>query len=632
MSIIYEEGDLFMFCTNCGNKLDDTAKFCTSCGTPTNLNKQVPEAAAPVEEVPVVAEPVVIQQEEYIPAQPINDNVNIEQPVQQEIPTQQPMNQEAPEQPVVQDMELQQQVSPEMVIQQPVNQPMEPQQPMNQPIPMQQSENQPMPTPIQQAPGSIYQIPNQPNTVGGQMGDMVPVPVKKSKTKLLVITGICIAVLAIGGGVGYFLYQNNIKKQAKNVLAYLEEGEYDKALDLYEKYTGKQKDFDSQVEEELLNRAEQIREDFLSEKLNYADAKKQLHILEDYDIDELEDTTKDIGKFIDKINLSRENYKEGKAYFEQGDYTSAITMFSSVIKEDSKYYDLALKEIEKAKQEEALQLEAERINSLREQILDDANYYASYNDYDTAINVLEGGLIEIPGDQALNDLLAAYKLQQEMTLVANSITSSEYNTTYQDQGKDVATVSLVFPYLEGDNPAYNNINQTFEQIMNDYKSYGESLADTAREFASDEYFYAYSLDVGYSVRYNQNGILCIMLEGYDYTGGAHGYPVRQVLTFDLRTGYQLWLSDLMDTDEATFGSYVTEEFDRMYNEGLTMYWEDSQQTVQNSLTYFDTMNYYLTDDGICIFWYPYDLASYADGFVEIFVPYAGKEWMFKFLN
>ena len=35
-----------MYCTKCGNQIDDTAAFCTKCGTPTNGNRATPNGRA----------------------------------------------------------------------------------------------------------------------------------------------------------------------------------------------------------------------------------------------------------------------------------------------------------------------------------------------------------------------------------------------------------------------------------------------------------------------------------------------------------------------------------------------------------------------------------------------------------
>lgn len=591
-----------MFCTKCGSKLDDSAKFCTVCGTPTNSNQAEPQAA------PAKA------QEKPSP-QPVIQEQQVKQVTQEKPVIQQPVGQQAAGQPAQKGPAFQQPGVPNA--NQPVQQgPIFPQQPIQQGMaPMQHG---------QMMGGPLPQAPKQPASD--------PKKKEKNKKKIILIAGICAAIIAIGGGTGYFLYQNNIKKQAKNVIAYFEEGNYDKAIDIFEKYSGKKKSFDEKVKEELLKKAELIKENYLAESLDYKLAKDQLNNLEEYDIDELTDAVDEVRAFVDKIYQSREYYKEGKASFDIGDYSGAIMYYEAVVKDDAKYYDLARKEIEKAQFEEEKLREEERLSGLKEQAITDAEYYASNRDYANAILAIEQGLSELPGDQDLTDILAGYKLLQELTLKVPSISSSRYDYTYTEGGIDYMTLTIDVPHLEGDSPIYASINEAFEVVKDNLITYGDSMANTAKEFVYDEFFYAYSLELGFSVKYNQNGILCVLLEGYEYTGGAHGYPIRQVMTFDLANGWQLSLDDLIAADEETFGSYVMAEFDRMYNAGDIYYWDNAFETVEYSIWDFSRMNYYITENEIIIFFYPYELASYADGFVEIVIPYAGNEWMFEYLQ
>jgi hypothetical protein len=69
----------------------------------------------------------------------------------------------------------------------------------------------------------------------------------------------------------------------------------------------------------------------------------------------------------------------------------------------------------------------------------------------------------------------------------------------------------------------------------------------------------------------------------------------------------------------------------MYDESPDEYWVEAPDQVRNESPSLDKKNYYLTDEGIVVFYYPYELASYARYFVEILIPYSGNEWMFKFL-
>lgn len=462
------------------------------------------------------------------------------------------------------------------------------------------------------------------------------VPVKKKKGKLLIIAGACIAIILAGGVTGFFLYQNNIIKQADNVLAYQNEGKYEDAIALYEKHSGKKEEFDSKVYDGLRNVAKQIKDNYYFENIDYNTAKEQLSLLKKYNITKLNNEVKDISVWVDSINISRENYKDGIYYYEQGDYLAALEKLNSVLQEDNKYYEMAIKEINHIEQVIAERQEQERIDEIREKALADAANYADSYNYEMAINTIEQGLSLIPNDPELTEQLSLYNEYYKMYIRVPNFTSSIYEHTYNEQDKDIMTVSMELPILEGYNPAYSAINEFFEYIKLEYISSNDQTVDEAiwylNDNINDENFTPYEFNINYNVLYNNNGVLCVSLDGYVYTGGAHPFPIKDVFTFDLRSGSILNLSDLLVTDTETFSNYVREEFQRMYDEAPDEYWEDAPYTVYNDSANINNWHYYLYEDEICIFYYPYDLGSYAREFVEIIVPYAGNEWMFSFLN
>ena len=94
-------------------------------------------------------------------------------------------------------------------------------------------------------------------------------------------------------------------------------------------------------------------------------------------------------------------------------------------------------------------------------------------------------------------------------------------------------------------------------------------------------------------------------------------------TFDLHTGEQLGLSFFVANDEAEFKEIVTEQFVKMYDVDPLLYWDDAVESVRETVD-FDSP-FYLTEDGLVIYYGPYNLAPYAAGFVEIVVPYEDLE-------
>jgi len=557
-----------MFCIQCGKELADNSKFCTFCGAAITLHQEPSETANFIVNEPEAAPSVV---------EPVIENKVLEGEQQ-------------------------------AVYQQPINQ-----QPINQ-------------------------YNNADSSMTNPKNVEYPVPVKKKKKsyKILIAAVAFVGVILIGGVIGFFAYQNHIMKQAVNVVALFDEKEYAKALDVYDKYSGKKEAFDNNINEELSKRVELVKTDYLDEKIEYNAAIEQLLAIADYKDDDLVNKTTEITQWVNMINNSRTNYKLAKTLYDDGDYYGALEKYKLVVEEDTSYYALATQDMtlvdEAIKEEELLRQEEERINNLRNEVLLQAANYESTYDYNSAVMIIEEGLSEIIDDATLLDKLSYYQVLNDMATKVNDITPSTYQYTYKENDIDILTVSLELPVLTGDYIVYEAINQVFEDLQEDYIASNDIWAEDTRAYATEEYFYTNSLDLTYAVLYNSNGILCIELDGYSFTGGAHGYPIRIIYTFDLATGNQLDLSDLIAADQNEFWSYVSLEFEKMINENPIEYWDDAMTNIANRGLDFSTVDYALLEEGICIYFFPYDLASYARGFVEVVIPYEGNEWMFTFLN
>lgn len=462
---------------------------------------------------------------------------------------------------------------------------------------------------------------------------------KRNKKTIFIVAGIIMVCLLAGGITGYIIYQSHIMKQADNVMSYLSDDEYDEALDLYEKYHGKKKDFDNKVSESLLNIIIQTKIEYLTEDIDYFTAIDQISFIAEFNIDTVNDSLSEVSTFINKVDISRDNFLEGENLYDNGEYLAAIDRFNLVIKEDVKYYELAQKQIEHIEQEETERQRIQQLNDIRDQALEDAALYVDELNYEEAIHVIEQGLLLIPGDLELTNQLdeitnqlSTYNELKETLVKVPSFTSDKYEYTYKENEIDIMNVSIEVPILEGNNPSYETINQTFEYAKEYYINECDKTAEDARLYAYEEYFYIYSYDISPNILYNNNGVLCVALEGYIYTGGAHGYPTRDVYTFDLSTGSIIGLSDLILIEDEELASFITEEFQRMYDEAPEEYWIEAPSTVETDSADLVNFNFYITEDYVCIFYFPYELGSYARGFVEIIIPFENNEWAFSILQ
>lgn len=191
---------------------------------------------------------------------------------------------------------------------------------------------------------------------------------------------------------------------------------------------------------------------------------------------------------------------------------------------------------------------------------------------------------------------------------------------FSDYDSDVVLGSIDLEWLiVNDNfPGADKINTILEAEQQENMEYERTIAKGMEEYAADGLSSSISSRVSPIYHFNERYI-SFTQQNYDYTGGAHGMPYWVPYTFDLETGDELGLSDIVANSEEEFKDIVTAQFTEMYEVDPGMYWDDAVQCVHD-WTDFESA-FYLGSDGLVIYYGPYDLASYAAGFQEIVVPY-----------
>ncbi len=120
----------------------------------------------------------------------------------------------------------------------------------------------------------------------------------------------------------------------------------------------------------------------------------------------------------------------------------------------------------------------------------------------------------------------------------------------------------------------------------------------------------YATDASYEVKLNNSKYLSILQSIYTYTGGAHGMTVRYSMTTDKQTGKAIELKDLFRSND-----YIN------YLNKLALNQNKDIHLFQ-PVTLTGQENFYLTDDGLVIYYQLYEVAPYAAGFVEYKFSYA----------
>ncbi len=192
-------------------------------------------------------------------------------------------------------------------------------------------------------------------------------------------------------------------------------------------------------------------------------------------------------------------------------------------------------------------------------------------------------------------------------------------------GKTMATASATVIQLDGRFAGASKINEDMKGIMNTVLSFVDDTKEECIEWyneSSGDYFMPYSCESNFRyVSYNDGKLINIMQEGYDYYGGAHGMPTWNSMVYDLETGESKNFGDLFDITEEELNELAVKYITEHMNEIGEYYWDGYEDTVRD-YTNLNDAAFYLTDDGVVLYYAPYALASYAAGFQEATIPYS----------
>lgn len=177
------------------------------------------------------------------------------------------------------------------------------------------------------------------------------------------------------------------------------------------------------------------------------------------------------------------------------------------------------------------------------------------------------------------------------------------------------------------------INEKLDEAFNNNVSYYD-MDTTELEQDACEYHLEYPDEYHETIdeKVSKVGIigkdyLYIDYDGYWYGGGAHGYPSKSQDLFDMRTGESVTFADLYpgtDEDFKELAAEKTRDDYNSYDEYASPYFAQDPDEVYRQAydsSNVNSGNFEFAEDGVYMYYYPYDMGSYAAGFIEIFFTY-----------
>lgn len=155
--------------------------------------------------------------------------------------------------------------------------------------------------------------------------------------------------------------------------------------------------------------------------------------------------------------------------------------------------------------------------------------------------------------------------------------------------------------------------KSYDEVINSFIGAYEELA---KKFPDEDV--PWEANVKGEIVYKNDSIVNIKLKHYTFAGGAHGYGADTSLLFDAKTGRIINRDDLF-TDKKGFTALAEKKFRVKYkvsgNINSTGYmFEKDVFALPN--------NIFFTDKGLQLVYNQYEAAAYAEGQLEIVIPYA----------
>lgn len=157
------------------------------------------------------------------------------------------------------------------------------------------------------------------------------------------------------------------------------------------------------------------------------------------------------------------------------------------------------------------------------------------------------------------------------------------------------------------------LNQFYiKQLYNDYKAIRE-LRNSALENEIPPNL-SYASDHSFEVTLLTNHFLSILENDYQYAGGAQPDTSSKAHTFSLQTGRELTLESLFIKPRADIEkqikAYIIEEIKKHPDD----YYPDAAFTISNMS--LESFRFFLSKEGITIFFNPFEISPYARGIVK----------------
>lgn len=208
-----------------------------------------------------------------------------------------------------------------------------------------------------------------------------------------------------------------------------------------------------------------------------------------------------------------------------------------------------------------------------------------------------------------------------------SLQAGRWNRVLRWENEPVLKLDMRWPKLPEDTRGLRRVDRYYRQISDQWRTrwendlYHEACRTAQFQREQGQSFQPWACKLDYCATLNQEGLLSLYQDAYEYTGGAHGVTIRQADTWEPRSGTPRTLRSFFPPAfhwKRTVLEEIARQAESRVTAGETLYFDSWRDLIQ---TEFEPDRFYLTESGICVFYPLYAIAPYAEGISVFTIPY-----------
>ncbi len=145
----------------------------------------------------------------------------------------------------------------------------------------------------------------------------------------------------------------------------------------------------------------------------------------------------------------------------------------------------------------------------------------------------------------------------------------------------------------------------------------------------DESPLGYSMEIQPDQQKAYNNVAQFSILSDQYLGGAHGMPNIDYLLFDMSLQSQIELADVLADKEDKFYALAHQAFLQYLTDEMDIAAPDDVASYEETWPFELSEVFYFADAGLVLVYQPYQLGSFAQGFIELTIPYGDLQGVLK---